>query len=129
MGNFWTVLVLLSLTISGCGTIPGVDLAPEDGTGDATRETLPVVVWLPDVEFESSTLARLPLVEVYGSVGLGQCRPCTIEGQGHGCCGTDGWTAPVACGNGQGYLVDCRQMAGGDRGCGQDVVVGIRVCE
>lgn len=120
------VMVATVMVAGGCGTVPGADV---DGSGDAARDAVaPAVLWMPDDSPKPIGMEWLPLVEVRGQVGLGQCNPCVTE-SGHGCCGTDGWTGPVGCGNVQGYLMDCEQRAESPTGCGQDVVAGVRVCE
>lgn len=113
-------VMLVCAMMVGCGTVPGVS----DGSGEEPGAAQ-YVVHMPDDAPKPVGMERLPLVEVYGRVGLGQCGPC-ITDAGHGCCGTDGWTAPVACGNAQGYMMDCRQVP---TGCGQTLVAGVRVCE
>lgn len=115
-------MVAAVVMVSACGTQPGETMQAPD------ESAAPVVLWMPDDAPKPLGMERLPLVEVHGDVGLGQCGPCVTE-YGHGCCGTDGWTAPVACGQAQGYLMDCTQRADAPMGCGQDVVAGVRVCE
>lgn len=124
-GAMWcAVSVVVAVVVAvGCGTEPGaVDVAEPV---DVAAEPPPVVVYMPDDVEKPLGMEALPLVEVHGRVGLGQCNPCVTDA-GHGCCGTDGWTAPVACGNAQGYVMDCRQVP---TGCGQTLVAGVRVCE
>lgn len=117
-------MVVVVAMLCACGTVPGATV--DEGSADAVD--VPAVVYLPDDAPKPVGMEVLPLVEVHGRVGLGQCGPC-ITDSGHGCCGTDGWTAPVACGNAQGYLMDCTQRADAPTGCGQDVVAGVRVCD
>lgn len=124
----WRALIVMVVMVSACGTQPGDVDAVEPEPDRASAAPAPVVVYLPDDVPKPAGMEALPLVEVHGRVGLGQCSPCVTE-FGHGCCGVDGWTAPVACGNAQGYLMGCTQRADGVNGCGQDVVAGIRVCE
>lgn len=128
--TMWRALVMVVM-VSACGTQPA-DVSVIEGTNDAGTDApaaeAPTVVYLPDDTPKPAGMEALPLVEVHGRVGLGQCSPCVTE-FGHGCCGTDGWTAPVACGNAQGYLMGCGQREDSPTGCGQDVVAGLRVCE